>query len=639
MGIRRIFSRIFIFLLMCHDSFCFADPASTLIPTVIVKKPSNYSMTSAPKTIISHDQINSIGATSLSQVLQELGGVQLEDMTGNGSQVLLSMRGFGVNANSNTLLLINGIPITNPDLAPPDLNAIPIADIKYIEIINGSESVLYGDQAVGGIINIITQQDTVKKFEVSCSDGTYNSHNCSAALSHHVRQWIYNINLLNNHTDNYREHNRYDQTLLSGGVAYPYQKGNWSFDYKIINERMEYPDALTLQQVRQNRVQAATTNDADFFKNWNGLFHLKQLQHLNDQWTLQTDISRREMHGSGVLTTPFTQARYIHYLQPQLKGEFNHITSTSGLQLSNDRYYLNSLFGTTNNYLQKYGIFTVFDITATPKLSFSIGARAAQQDSYPLAANNTYNNAFASTIGATYQLTPITKLFLRRAESFRFPNADENAFTPTGITQLKTQTGVSYETGAQWNFINSVSKLSIYQLNLTDEIAFDPTQTPQQPFGANRNLDPTIRRGASLSEKYLLNEKITLDGQYNYVNARFQSGINAGNRIPLVSENIFRAGVNYRFFNYWNAYTEAVYTGNQYSANDDANISGINGGYTYYNFNLRFVYHQFSASFRVNNIFNKYYYLYTIYTPFTNMQSFYPAPGRNCMLTLKYQFF
>ena len=125
-------------------------------------------------------------------------------------------------------------------------------------------------------------------------------------------------------------------------------------------------------------------------------------------------------------------------------------------------------------------------------------------------------------------------------------------------------------------------------MNLRDEIAFDPTQTPQQPFGANRNLAPTVKeRGFTLSEQdRCITSKLSLDGQYNFVAATFQNGSDAGNRIPLVAENIVRAGLNYRIAQDWDLYTEAIHTGNQYADNDDANIAGKIGGYTVYNFNF-----------------------------------------------------
>lgn len=634
----RVLLSLLLFFIFYETAFAALSDQYTVIPPVVVsaKNAEADSLTNSPKTVITHEELDLLGVTSLAQALQEFGGVQLQDTTSNGSQVLLSMRGFGANANSNTLLMVNGIPITNPDMAPPDLNAIPIQEIQYIELISGSESVLYGDQAVGGIINIVTKQQTNDQAYLTCTAGSYDQKTCAAAFSTHLNNFKYSIGVDNLHTDNYRDHNDYDQTMVSGRMDYPYQTGAFAFDYKIANERMLYPGALTSEDVGENRRQAS--NDTDFFKDWNGFYHLHQQQNLNENWQFELDAARREMHGSGVLSLPFTQERVVHFIKPDIKGTIGKVLVTGGVDFQNDNYDLNSVFSTTGDVEQKYGVFGVMAIPITSRWSMSLGAREAELISQlntgtPL---NTINRATASTLGTSYQLTPNIKIYVRRADSFRFPKADENASTPPGVNGLKTQTGVSYESGIRWNYKETSSRFSIYQLNLQHEIAFDPTQTPTDPFGINRNLDPTVRKGFSFSEKYQITQKVNLGAQYNYVNARFNSGIYAGNRIPLVSENLVHAGVDYAITDHWNLYNEAVYTGNQYADNDDANVGNKIGGYTTYNFNLRYVYNKnITASFRVNNIFNKYYYLYTVVEPGMPSEFYYPAAGRNFLLTVK----
>lgn len=635
--------RTIVFYYLCLVIFCWQSVssfASTIIPRVIVTRDQseNHHFSNAAKTTISQEDIAVSGVTTLAQVLQELGGVQLLDQVGNGSRTSLSMRGFGANANSNTLLLINGLPVTNPDMAPPDLNAIPIQEIEYVEVIAGSESVLYGDQAVGGIINIVTRRNFKNKMTLAYENGSYNHRQYYATWNDHYRALNYGISAVNHHSDNYRDHNQDDQNLTSGHVDYAYQTGNVGFNYILANDRMQYPGALTAAQVFANRRQAKSPNDADFFKNWNGFYHLQQQQTLNSNWRLESDLARREMHGNGVLTSPFTQSRVTYFFKPQLKGVIGKTLLTSGLDFENDDYHLNTLFGVNSQSQQKYGVFSIANIPLTSRLSLLVGARGAEQRSHMVSTPSFHriSRALVKTIGLTFQLLSNVKLYIRAEENYRFPKADENSSPQTSPNGLKTQRGVSYEGGMQWDTKKLLSKFSIYQLNLENEIMFDPTQTAQNPFGTDRNLDPTVRRGLSLIEKYQLTDRVNLNGQYNYVRARFQSGPNSGNRIPLVSESILRAGVDYAITQNFNFYTEALYTGNQFAANDDANVAGKVGGYTTYNVNFRYHWHQLEASFRVNNVFNKYYYFYTVYMPSVQNEFFYPAPGRNILFTVKY---
>jgi iron complex outermembrane recepter protein len=629
-----------LFFLLLSSSASVATSQKTVLPPVVVKafKQSKPSITNGPKTVISREQLAMSGATTLAQALQHLGGVQQQDTTGNGSQVLLSMRGFGSNANSNTLLLVNGIPLTNPDLAPPNLNTIPLHEIEYIEIISGSESVQYGDQAVGGVINLITREQAKEKAEVACGLGSYNQRHCYAAFYHNKSRLKSAISLSSSHTDNYRDHNDYDQHLLMGKLSHPYASGRLSFDYTFGKEDMQYPGALTAAEVRQNRRQA--NNDINYFKDWNGSFRLRHQQTLTENWRLDSHLVHRLMRGNGVLFSRFTQSRTTDLFNPQIKGSIGIATIKSGLDFQQDNYRLDSLFGTTEDRQKKYGVMALANLALYPRTTLAIGARAAEQQSHLQTLTSTHhlNRALATTLGLSYQILPTMHVYLRRAGSFRFPKADENASTPPGSTGLRTQRGIAYETGMEWSGDSASFKAGLYQLALRDEIMFDPTQTPQDPFGTNRNLAPTIRRGFTVSGKHQLTSRLALDGQYNFVNARFQHGINTGNRIPLVSENIVRAGLNLSLADHWFAYTEAIYTGNQYAANDDANVAGIIGGYTSYNFHLRYLYKQLTASLRVNNVFNKYYYFYTVFQPSMNTEFFYPAPGRNFTLNISYVF-
>ena len=72
------------------------------------------SFTGAPKHILTQQVITTNGSATLTDMLRSAGGLQLHDASGNGSQAAISMRGFGANAASNTLILLNGIPLTNP---------------------------------------------------------------------------------------------------------------------------------------------------------------------------------------------------------------------------------------------------------------------------------------------------------------------------------------------------------------------------------------------------------------------------------------------------------------------------------------------------------------------------------------------
>ncbi len=631
MGWRTYFS---IFLILLPRAVLSAQ--DTTIPTVKVK--AKLPIAGGHKTFITRDQWQQTGAITLTQVLRNSGSVQIQDTTGSGNQASMSLRGFGANASSNTLLLINGIPITNPDMAPPNLNIIPLNDIESVEVIAGSESVLYGDQAVGGIINILSRYHVNEIAQVSCSGGSYDFRQCNAGFSKQQGRLNLHMTALVNSTDNYREQNHYSQALITGAVTYRLAQDIFNFDYNLGDENTQYPGALTATQVREDRRQA--NNHINFFKDNNGFLHLQYKHYFNENWHAETDLSHRFMTGNGILFLDFTQSRHTNFIKPTLKGNAFNTEWIAGGDFQQDQYSLTSLLGLTQDHQEKYGLFALATHPLVDKMAFSLGGRLAQQNSHLVQSptiSNDLNRAAATTLGLTYKPAPNLQLYARRAGSFRFPKADENAST-TQPGGLKTQRGVAYEAGIEQILDKDLYNFDIFQLNLRDEIMFDPTQTPEDPFGSNRNLPPTKRYGFSLSFKKEFTPHLTLNSQFNYVNARFQSGVNANKRIPLVSELIMRAGLNYQITDKWQIYSEALFTGNQYAANDDANIAGVIGGYTTYNIHFSYIYKQISASFHINNLFNKYYYFYTVYQSSLNEQFFYPAPARNFMFTIKYLF-
>ncbi|NOQ87761.1 MAG: TonB-dependent receptor plug domain-containing protein, partial [Gammaproteobacteria bacterium] len=139
----------------------FSEVTATQIPSVVVsaaRTEQSTLTTPASITVITRKQIEDSGSTHIVEVLRGQGGVQIKDLYGDGSRATVDMRGFGDSAGSNTLILIDGRRLNNPDIGAPDLNSIALDDVERIEVVQGSAGVLFGDQAVGGVINIITRK-------------------------------------------------------------------------------------------------------------------------------------------------------------------------------------------------------------------------------------------------------------------------------------------------------------------------------------------------------------------------------------------------------------------------------------------------------------------------------------------------
>ena len=635
-------SLIVILFLLFNLSMLFAD--TLVVPSITVQTTNTTTAstpipTNAHSIIITANQIKASGASNLQQVLNGLVGLQVNDLTGDGSQMSVSMRGFGANATQNSLILLNGMPLINPDLGSPDLSQIPVSDIKEIQVFNGSEGVLFGDQAVGGVINIITQAPINNSTYGNLSLGSYNAEIFQAGFNLIGANQLYaNMNVRQENTDNYRAHNQTDSEQAYGNIGQQNTNAGWNFYYNLENQLQQLAGALTAAQVAQNRQQAQ--NNINYSNNRNGIFQFQQYDWFNPNWQERLQLMHNQFNSDGVLFDPYSELEETNWGQISLIGLIHSVMLTNGINIQNQNYHLNATDDLLDDNTTEVSLFSQANLPLTKKLNFIVGARGAEQEGELNndAILNTDYSAFASTLGLTYQQNANIQLFLRRATSFRFPKADENALTATD-DGLKPQTGVSYETGMNMKEGPLYGTLSGFILDLKNELAFNSTPTPLNPFGVNTNLDPTQRIGALFNLNDNLKSTWTIGGQYTHVNATYSSGMFQGNAIPFVASNLGSLYSNYQFWTYWNAFVKVIYVGSQYADGDNANVYPKMPATTVVNFTLRYQQHNVFATFAVNNIFNRLYNAYeTINTvstsPFEQQAYFYPAPGRNFLMTI-----
>jgi iron complex outermembrane receptor protein len=242
----------------------------------------------------------------------------------------------------------------------------------------------------------------------------------------------------------------------------------------------------------------------------------------------------------------------------------------------------------------------------------------------------------STSIGLSWQANQQTRVFIKREDVLRWANVDENAFKSPSIDFLNPQTGESWESGVEWDDGTQRYQASIYRLELTDELLYDPTANgPSSAFGfdgANINLDKTLRKGVLLEAERQLTQRLSLGGQYSFTDSEYLEGSFKGNEVSGVARHSASIQLGYQLLPGLNTQLEAVYTGAQYLSGDDAQTEKREGGYTLLNAAITYDYKQLTSKLRVNNLTGK------RYDSYANLYNRSSAPEEQVQLSVGYRF-
>jgi len=621
--------------------------AEELSPVVVSATRSTQSLVTTPSsiTIITSDDIENSGASNIAEVLNTQASIQLNDLFGNGSRVQVSMRGFADNAKSNVLILVDGRRLNNPDLAAPDLSGVALKDVKQIEIIHGSAGTLFGDQAVGGVINIITKTPEKYSAHAEVEIGSFNTKNLRGSISNKVDKLGYRLSVEKIDTDNYRQHNKQDYLNVLARVDYQLGKTNLFIDYQLIDEKLELAGGLTKAEMDADPKQVSSSAPFDFNDGTTDIKRLGINTALSSNWNLEMEYtdSNSDVKGKS-FSSDFTQIRKHKGITPRIIGtipvEHGAALITAGIDYNTYDYdfKIPAFFLDTVAEQKTKALYLQSVIPMYEKISLTLGGRRASfaSDTIPGIALDDDVTVFEA--GVSYQRTKDQRLFFRIDENFRFAKIDENTYTSPGVVGLETQTGKSIELGSEWKNATSSAKLVVYSLKLENEIDFDPTAADPFGtfFGANVNLDPTKRTGFIAESRIQYSSALNMGVQYNYIDSRFDGGAFDGKEIPFVAKHNLTINAQYKISSSWSTTAEARYTGERYQAGDYGNNVDKVPALTLLNAQIRYQQKDWSASLRINNLTNETYAGYVVYNGFSS--GYYPAPERNVMAKIRYEF-
>lgn len=640
-------------------------------------------------TVIGGEEIAEGGYTSLPQALEKKAGLHFRSFSDNPSQAEVDIRGFGENSHGRVLVMVNGRKLNRPDMATVNWLQIPLRNVEKVEVIRGANTALYGDHAVGGVINVITKRGSEKpECEVSGQIGSYGYYDAGASASGRLGKLGASASVDVQSSDGYRERSAYDATSATLGLEYA--ATDWLtayFDGSVTKNDYELPGAVSAEQMREDRRQAINLEDdvaeQQLYADW-GLrssfldgthkfdadfaFAHRDIEANTASWLTWTD----QIVDTWSISPKYTLETDLGSFHEQLVAGVDWTRDELAIDRYNDldRTLWQGQADITRDSLAPFVRNT---LSYGKWASLSLGGRWGESEmtvetedmgtpGFPpffpgiphmRTDDSKTHRECAYHIGATVNPIEQVKVFAKYDTIYRFPFTDEQAvYVGYGLNSfnfdLEPETGESIEAGLEAEPFNGASiQLTWFEMKMEGEIAWDGYR--------NVNLDDTLHTGVEIAADYRFRDIARLSVNYTWLDAEFERdylgdpllGVpkhDAGDRIPLVPEhkltvaaevNVTRALVLLGAYNY---------TSDMLLGGDDDNVYAPLDEYTTVDFGVRYTQKlpgdkvEIQATIGVDNVFDEEYSPMGFASSFYPDGVFYPAVGRTYRAGLSVKF-
>ena len=649
----------------CLTAFAYAIEIenTSLTPYVVTatKYPDDPLKIPSFTTVLTAEEIKNAGVRTINEAIMKLGGVIGRPSLYGGNEFTMDLGGFGEAAASNMVYVIDGVAFKHGDASEIRIGNISLDEVERIEIQRGGSAVLYGEGAVGGVINIVTHalglsttaQNTGK---IETGFGSYGNKEVKANANfakNGVNLWTSGAK---SQADGFRSNSASHSDNTSLGVQYIGDKSRFGANFSNNNEFAQTPGSLTVSEYQANRNQADSTNQSlhtliDSNSKHYGLFTETDIAGLI--W--RTDIKRRDRgyyfleSSSGSASTAtfdthnYTYATSVTQGLPTGWGKYSYVVGLEKNHWTQSRE--TSEFGDYNNNADSKSAFVKNDIDISDiQTRLTWGYRTETMNKYSIGykSNEFYQSRqsmHASELGASKQIFSNQSLWIKFSKNYRLPNIDEfsNAYNDSyDFVTLLPQTSFDKEMG--WHFLQGSTQadVRVFQSNLANEIAYDASASAK--YGSNVNLDHTKRQGIEASFKQGFGKEVDVGGFAAHRKSNFVSGDYVGKNIPLAPQNIYSVRANWRFMSNQSLGWNTTYTSRQQIGSDFSNLNHI-PAYTVTDIFYRYASSQWEMQLAVRNAFDAGYYSYATdayESQTTRYTAIYPDMKRNFFVNFKY---
>jgi len=478
-------------------------------------------------TVIEREEIERSGARTVPELLRRQSGIFVTNSTTNPTDTRVDARGFnnGGGNGGNLLVQVDGRRTIEPDLGVADWALLPLDMVERIEIVRGSTSAMYGDNAAAGVINIRTRpQEGPPRASVRGHYGRYDTGGGSLIAAATAGPATFSLFIDGVTSDGYRDNSAFEDQNYEGTLE-------WNFGDRVLvgarggyhDDSREFPGGLTAMRLATLGRRAANPNtsvlgnDSDvergYVQGW-----IEAI--LADEIELRIRPFYRDRSDDATIVAsffpPFTSTTLIEaeklgggvdaqlQIDRRLFGlENRFIVGFEFLHEEVDREVEDDFFpNTSDNERDVYSVFLQEELHVTDDLLIAAGVRFDRAlldlgvilpaTAERLSANPRYSE-WSPKASVTWRILPTLSVYGSYARGFRLPTLDEASPLFGDIPDLDAQVSDAGEIGAKYRGERFEAALALYHMRVEDEILFDPFRF------TNENLDRVRHRGVEAS--------------------------------------------------------------------------------------------------------------------------------------------
>jgi iron complex outermembrane receptor protein len=646
-------------------SLCFAAPAAAiaqdlaaqaLAPVVITGARFDSTPSLAPigTTVISADEIRRAGASDVNAAIRKIGGVYGRQSLDGSPDFGLDLRGFGTNSSQNLVVVLDGVRLSDNELSNAILSTIPVDSVERIEITRGGSSVLYGEGATGGVINIITKRPVknTRHGSMFVEGSQFHQGEVRGSYSQAWDGFAADATVGHQRTDNYRDNNDFKLSNFSGGVQWFDRDSRIAVRYDGARQDSGFAGSLTEAQYQANPRQTLTPKDHGSLDS--DRLTASYSRHIG-AWDVAAELSHREKTSRanyysayGDSTSTYTSKQDQFSPRVRHLGDIGDMLNevVAGVDLMRWNRVTDGIYAgapsSQADATQRSKAFYLrdelrFDAAHDGRISAGVRRELFDKDSFdpvPFTTANyrTNQGLNAWELQASYMPLAQLDVYAKAGQSYRVANSDENAFTPNANVPLRPQTSHDLELGASYGNAQGKVTARVFRHKLANEIFYDPTAGA---YGDNTNLDPTRRQGFELDAEAVVAKDWSVSAHYQHVKAEFTDGVNAGKEMVLVPKNVLTARLSWTPADGQSADIGAQWVdGQRYGSDFDNSCGAQMPGFTTFDARYARKFGQWEVALSGLNLADKHYFSQA----FGCKSGIYPSDGRQMKLSARYDF-